>query len=216
MQIGNSTVSVLQPPVPTGAAWVLVHVPDSGLGDLLLTLGPGPVMLLTPELLSAADERVRSIATAAMAAVAQALASNPKLCSRCARTLMRAAMGSQADRDKVSNPTNGDDKRYMAAWQALEPQIRAARRDTELLSAQIQQGDIGVVIQQAAQSAAARNPYGPMYESAGWPMQAGQWGDYKACACGEPGTGQQPVQMAGALPSGACSCGCGGSCGGNR
>jgi hypothetical protein len=199
----RSTSYAAQGPAPFGTVWLGVEVRGSPIGDFATNLGPVPEAAATSELADAADLRVAAVARDAGAEIGRALAADPKLCARCARTYMRAALGSLEDGRKIHAATPADAVRYRAVQAALWHSVKAAQREIAKINSELATGELG--------PAASDNPWAHIYEmtGAGWPMKTGQWSEYKACACGAPGSGDQPETMVGCAPDGRCGCGCG-------
>jgi hypothetical protein len=189
-----------------------VEFDDGGpLGACVTALGPlHPDAMRDPVLLSAIEDCVTKIASVAGAAAGRALAADPRLCSRCLRTLLRAVLGDGAANHAVTSARAGrplrpgDDKGYAMAAPAVRHAAGQARAAMQALSDQLYVGMTGPIIEQAMTSVGP-NPWDAFYEMTGAPMKAGQWSEYKSCACGEPGTGQKPSalpveSMVGGLP----------------
>lgn len=159
------------------AAWIEVAY-DAPLGHAVTYVGPMSPAIATPALAQAVGERVRRIVDRASEHVGQVVGAT-KCCARCTRTLMRSALGSPVDAAAVMLPQPGDIAKYAAAWKALGPSVRAAqvamgRVRMEAVRGYVRADDVEMT------GAAA------LYQQGGWPLKAGQFTDYKLCACGNP------------------------------
>ena len=185
-----------------------INLPSSPIGDVRFGIrAPAP---LDSVAMDAVDRAARKIASYAGTVAEAAVSANSQLCIRCARTLMRAAMGDHAARQAVraaaaGTPLKaGDDKRYELVDKAIGDRIQQVRLATEELAQSVGSGQIAGLVEQIFQQAAASNPWNPLYQQtgAGWPMKKGQWSDYKSCACGAPDSGQAPADMGSTDPMG--------------
>ena len=140
--------------------------------------------------------------------VGQAVAKNPQMCSRCARTLMRSALGSPDDAQLIlTGGKPGDRQRYAVAWGALGHGVQSVQGALAKLR---QEAVAGVVAPRTAVGATDADatlvvegsPWAHLYEQGGWPLKAGQWQDYKLCACGDPTAAKtEPVMIVSGVPA---------------
>jgi hypothetical protein len=206
--------TTVQPPqvVRQGAvAWLDVET-ESSLGDLHIFIGPADARVLTPGLVSTVADRVRALVAHTEADAGQIMVAQPALCMRCVRTLLRMALGSQPDAQSVMAPSKpGDTERYNAAWPAVSPHVAKIQAGLVELRGEVAAGSVLDVPDRTLQ--VAGSPWAHLYEKAGAPLKAGQWGEYKMCACGTPGDPTSgPTMMVSGVPGGGCACGCGGVC----
>lgn len=194
-----------------------VHVEHtSSLGKAQTYVGPLPTHIMSPTLTAAVDASMHGVIEQACQHVGQAIASHPEICSRCARTIMRSALGSPEDAAAIINGGKpGDMERYTKVWKAMGQQVGAVQRALAQLRTEAAAGRVtlgpkgrhpqhqaGSFISQDSDALDAEDrtpipslpplervkgsPYAHLYEQGGWPMKAGQWQDYKLCACGDP------------------------------
>ncbi len=187
---GAVSVSALPPAVvDDGSVW-LVFQSASPLGDVTTHVGPVGPGILTPAVIARAAARVQGMVTHANTQAAKALTADASLCSRCVRTVMRMALGSLPDANLVVAPEKPDDvPRYAAAWRAVGPQAQKVQRWLAELSAEAQQGYVLELADKTLHVTGAPNVGGA-------PIKAGQWSEYKLCACGDPSVGEsKPVMV---------------------
>jgi hypothetical protein len=182
---------------------------SSSLGDGRTFVGPVPSRVLSPAITAAVASRVGAIVEQACQLTGQAISKNPQMCSRCARTLMRSALGSPEDaRLIMAGGKPGDRKRYDIAWKLLGKDVQSVQGALATLRREAASGIV------AASTAPARtadpdvtltvkdSPWAHLYEQGGWPLKAGQWQDYKLCACGDPTVAKtEPTMIVSGVPS---------------
>jgi hypothetical protein len=210
------------PAIVGGSGWVTVQA-LSTLGATVTQVGPVPVLYITPTLTAAVTSRVRALVQQASDDASQAIAADSSLCSRCVRTLLRSAVGSAADASKIITPEQpGDQARYTAAWAAVGAHVQRIQRALAALSAEAATGQVRDAADDTLHVTGAPNVGGA-------PIKAGQWSEYKLCACGDPSVeeskptmivagvnaphhagGRHHTGCGGGPPGthGACGCGC--------
>lgn len=204
------TATPLAPTIVGGVAWITVQT-SSPLGDMVTAVGPIAPWLVTPQLTSDVTDRVQYLVSRAGDAAAKAIAADSALCSRCVRSVMRAAAGSIEDASRIVVPQkDGDRERYAAAFQAVNQDFQRVQQSLTELSSEAAVGRVRSAEDANLQvSGAAWSPY---YEGAGAPMHVGQWSDYKLCACGDPTVNaSKPTMVVSGDPhTGGCGpdCGC--------
>ncbi len=177
-----------------GMAWLDVRV-SSSLGETSPWLGPTAPVYVTPRLADAVCARVEGIVSVVAAAAGRAVAADPSLCSRCVRTLARSALGTVTDAAKVVSPDNPrDPARYTAAWRALGGPMLHAQAAVEALRQEVSAGSVLDPVD-AALTVTGASKWRDHYERAGAPLKAGQWTEYKLCACGDPTNVESTPEM---------------------
>jgi len=178
---------------------------SSSLGDSRTYVGPVPSHVLSPQMTAAVSSCVGAVVEQACQVVGQVVAKNPEVCSRCARTLMRSALGSPADAQLImSGGKPGDSKRYDIAWKAMGKDVQAVQG---VLAKLRKDAAAGRVTHTGATDADATltvegSPWAHLYEQGGWPLKAGQWQDYKLCACGDPTIAKtEPTMIVSGVPA---------------
>lgn len=185
----------------------------SSLGDSRTYVGPVPSHVLSPQMTAAVSSRVGAVVEQACEMVGQAIAKNPQVCSRCARTLMRSALGSPQDAQLImSGGKPGDRARYDVAWKAIGKDVQAvqgalAKLRREAVSGVVTLGAAALPATHAGAGPDATltvegSPWAHLYEQGGWPLKAGQWEDYKLCACGDPTVAKtEPTMIVSGVPA---------------
>ena len=174
----------------------------SSLGDVHTLVGPIPGSHVTGTLAAAASDRLRALVEHACDDAGVVIAQNPFLCSRCVRTILRMALGSQVDARAIANPTkDGDAQRYASASQRLAPHVTRIRASLAELCQEAATGSVQDVADATLQVPPG-SKWEALYEKSGAPMHVGQWSDYKLCACGDPtDRTSMPKMLVGAIPS---------------
>jgi len=179
------------------ASWIGVGY-DSPLGRSIAHVGPLPTRVLSPELVAAVGTRVRAAIEQVCQQVGIAIAEHPEICSRCARTMMRSALGSPEDAAAIIAPSKpGDRQRYELVWKAMGPQVQAVQAAMAKLRAEATSGTVLDAAPTHVGDATAR-----LYKEEGWPLKAGQWTDFKLCACGDPTDAKsKPTMLVAGVPA---------------
>ena len=183
----------------------------SSLGDSRTYVGPVQSHLLSPQITAAVGSRVGAVVEQACEMVGQAVARNPQMCSRCARTLMRSALGSPEDAQLImTGGKPGDRKRYEVAWGVLGRGVQSVQSALAKLRREAAAGMVSAPEPHATHTGAGPDatlvvegsPWAHLYEQGGWPLKAGQWEDYKLCACGDPTAAKpEPVMIVSGVPA---------------
>ncbi len=190
-------------------SWVDVAY-SSALGDSHAYVGPLPSNVLSPALTEAVAGRLRGVIEQASEVVGQVLAQNSTICSRCARTLMRSALGSPEDSAVIiAGGKPGDDPRYALAWRALGKHVQVVQAAMQQLRDEAVAGAVQPPYTPTCAVGGSGagddhvdlslrvtgSPWAYLYEQAGWPMKAGQFDEYKLCACGDPTVDDPKIAM---------------------
>ena len=176
---------------------------SSSLGDVHTAVGPVQGHAITPQLAANVVDRVKALVDHASKDAGLVIQENAQLCSRCIRTILRMAIGSQADARTIANPTkDGDAQRYASASQVLAPHVARLQAALQELNAEAATGTVRDAADATLQVPSTSNPHAALYENAGAPMHVGQWTDYKLCACGDPtDRTSMPKMLVGAVPA---------------
>jgi hypothetical protein len=163
-------------------SWIDVAY-ESPIGEASTYVGPLPTRVLSPDFVGAVAARVRGVIEQASEHVGRAIAAHQKLCARCARTLMRSAIGSPVDAAAVVKGASAADRdRYATAWSAMGADVSAVQSAMARVRSDAALGVAPRPTPQRVGDAALAH----LYTDGGWPLKAGQWADFKMCSCGDP------------------------------
>ena len=121
---------------------------------------------------------------------------------------MRSALGSPDDAQLIiTGGKPGDRQRYQIAWKVLGKDVQSVQGALAKLRKEAVAGVVGAAKTHVGASpdvtlTVEGSPWAHLYEQGGWPLKAGQWEDYKICACGDPTVAKtEPTMMVSGVPA---------------